>query len=219
MKGISITRSRRVESEEDRVKALAVLERTYAEEKGWVLDVSGMFPASDLGRTDISWFLATKSGEPIGVLRVVYDPSLGGYGAGGYHLENVDPSLDIGKFMAANRIAEIGRFAVVPERRKGVGVVLSLMRASTKEIVRLGYTQLITDVFENDPHSPLGFHTRVIGFKKVATHEVGELHHKGRRITLLLDIKLGYRNLKLRGNRFFRAVTRGWTPAMHDSLA
>jgi len=23
-----------------------------------------------------------------------------------------------------------------------------------------GYTQLITDVFENDPHSPLGFHSR-----------------------------------------------------------
>ena len=31
--------------------------------------------------------------------------------------------------------------------------------------------------------------------------------------------KGGYRNLKLRGNRFFRAVTRGWTPAMHESLA
>lgn len=217
MKGISITRSRRVESEEDRIKALAVLERTYAQEKGWVLDVSSMFPASDLGRQDISWFVASKGGEAVGVLRVVYDPSLGGYAS--YGLESVDPSVDIAKFIASNRIAEIGRFAVVPERRTGVGVVLSLMRASTKEIVRMGYTQLITDVFENDPHSPLGFHTRVIGFKKVATHEVGELRHKGRRITLLLDIKAGYRNLKLRGNRFFRAVTRGWTPAMHESLA
>ncbi len=217
MKGISITRSRRVESEEDRIKALAVLERTYAQEKGWVLDASSMFPASDLGRQDISWFVATKRGEAVGVLRVVYDPSLGGYAS--YGLESVDPNVDIAKFIASNRIAEIGRFAVVPERRTGVGVVLSLMRASTREIVRLGYTQLITDVFENDPHSPLGFHTRVIGFKKVATHEMGELRHKGRRITLLLDIKLGYRNLKLRGNRFFRAVTRGWTPAMHESLA
>ncbi len=217
MKGISITRSRRVESEEDRIKALAVLERTYAQEKGWVLDASSMFPASDLGRQDISWFVATKRGEAVGVLRVVYDPSLGGYAS--YGLESVDPNVDIAKFIASNRIAEIGRFAVVPERRTGVGVVLSLMRASTREIVRLGYTQLITDVFENDPHSPLGFHTRVIGFKKVATHEVGDLRHKGRRVTLLLDIKLGYRNLKLRGNRFFRAVTRGWTPAMHESLA
>ena len=217
MTGFSLTRSRRVESEADRLKAIAVLERTYGEEKGWVLDIAGMFPATDLGRSDLSWFLATKRGEPVGVLRVLYDPSLGAYQS--YKLEGVDPSLDIGKFLSTNRIAEIGRFAVVPERRSGVGVVLSLMRLSTREIVRLGYTQLITDVFENDPHSPLGFHTRIIGFRKVATHETGELRHQGRRITLLLDIKTGYRSLKLRGNRFFRAITRGWSEAMHASLA
>ena len=216
MKGFSITRSRRVETEEDRLKVLAVLEQTYAREKGWVLEVDSIFPASDLGRTDQSWFLASKGGEPVGVLRVVYDPSLGGYAD--YKLEATDPSVDVAKFLATNRIAEVGRFAVVPERRKGVGVVLSLMRASTKEIVRQGYTQLITDVFENDPHSPLGFHTRIIGFQKVATHETGELRHKGRRITLLLDMKAAYRSLKARGNRFFRAVTLGWTPAMHASM-
>ena len=203
MQGFSITRSRRVETDEDRVRAIEVLRRTYAEEKGWVLDAAAMFPAGDLGRDDVSWF-------------VVYDPSLGGYGS--YQLDNVDPTLDLGRFMADNRIAEIGRFAVVPERRTGMGVVLSLMRASTREIVRRGCTQLITDVFENDPHSPLGFHTRIIGFRRVATHEQGELRHKGRRVTLLLDIRSAYSKLKLRGNRFFRAVTRGWTPAMHARL-
>ena len=216
MQGFSITRSRRVETDEDRVRAIEVLRRTYAEEKGWVLDAAAMFPAGDLGRDDVSWFLASKRGEAIGVLRVVYDPSLGGYGS--YQLDNVDPTLDLGRFMADNRIAEIGRFAVVPERRTGMGVVLSLMRASTREIVRRGCTQLITDVFENDPHSPLGFHTRIIGFRRVATHEQGELRHKGRRVTLLLDIRSAYSKLKLRGNRFFRAVTRGWTPAMHARL-
>jgi hypothetical protein len=217
VQGFSITRSRRVEVDEDRIKAIEVLRQTYAEEKGWVLDAAAMFPTTDLGREDVSWFLASRRGEAVGVLRVVYDPSLGGYAS--YQLESLDPSLDIDRFIASNRIAEIGRFAVVPQRRSGMGVVLSLMRVSTREIVRRGYTQLITDVFENDPHSPLGFHTRIVGFRKVATHELGELRHKGRRITLLLDIRSAYRSLKLRGNRFFRAVTRGWTAAMHESLA
>lgn len=207
MQGFSITRSRRAETDEDRVRAIEVLRRTYAEEKGWVLDAAAMFPSGDLGRDDISWFLASKRGEAIGVLRVVYYPSLGGYGS--YQLDNVDPSLDLGEFMADNRIGEIGRFAVVPERRTGMGVVLSLMRASTREIVRRGCTQLITDVFEKDPRSPLGFHTRIIGFRRVATHELGELRHKGLPVTLLLDIGSAYGKIKLRGNRFFRAVTRG----------
>jgi hypothetical protein len=35
-------------------------------------------------------------------------------------------------------IAKVGRFAVIPRRRKGVGVVLSLMRAATREIVSPG---------------------------------------------------------------------------------
>ncbi len=217
MQTLGFTRSRRVETEEARREAVDVLRRIYVDEKGWVLDGDSLFPASDLGRTDISWFLARKGGAAVGVLRVVYDPALGHYAA--YALQNVDPDLDLGRFLATNRIAEIGRFAVVPERRQGVGVVISLMRAATREIVRLGYGQLITDVFENDPHSPLGFHTRVVGFRQVATHETGELRHKGRRITLLLDMKAAYRGLKARGNRFFRAITLGWTPAMHRSLA
>lgn len=216
MKVLGVTRSRRVETDADRRNALEVLARTYGDEKGWVLDVAGMFPASDLGREDVSWFLAVRSGRPVGVLRVLYDA---GKGYRNYALDSVDPAVDVAAFLAHNRIAEIGRFAVVPERRNGMGVALSLMRVSTREIVGRGFTQLITDVFENDAHSPLGFHTRVIGFKRVATHEFGELRHKGRRVTLLLDIRTAYRALKARGNRFFRAVTRGWTPAMHQSLA
>ena len=217
MTGFAITRSRRVETGDDRLRAIAVLERTYREEKGWVLDVASMFPESDLERGDIAWFLARRSGQPVGVLRVLFDPAAETYGQ--YKLDSVDPSVDVAAFLASNRIAEIGRFAVVPERRNGMGVALSLMRVATRDIVERGYTQLITDVFENDRHSPLGFHTRVIGFQKVATHETGELRHKGRRITLLLDIKHAYRSLKARGNRFFGAVTRGWTPKMHQSLA
>jgi hypothetical protein len=38
----------------------------------------------------------------------------------------------------------------------------ALMRAATKEMVARGYTHVITDVFEDDVHSPLGFHTRAV---------------------------------------------------------
>jgi hypothetical protein len=113
----------------------------------------------------------------------------------------------------------VGRFAVIPERRNGVGVVLSLMRAATREIVSRGYTQLVTDVFEDDPHSPFRFHTRIVGFRPVATHEAGELNAKGRRITLLLDVKIAYQTLKSRGTWFFRAMTKDWTEVMHKRLA
>jgi hypothetical protein len=53
----------------------------------------------------------------------------------------------------------------------------------------------------------------------VATHEVGELRYKGRRMTLLLDIRTAYQSLKRRGTWFFRVMTKDWTPTMHKGLA
>lgn len=194
-----------------------MLRATYQDEKRWVLDVEPMFPAGDLTRTDVSWFLATSRDRPVGVLRVHYDPPIEQYLA--YGLKPIAPDMDVAGLIRDQRIAEIGRFAVVPDRRKGIGVVLSLMRMATREVVEREYTQLVTDVFENDPHSPLGFHTRIAGFRPVATHEVGELLFKGRRITLLLDIKTAYLSLKARGSWFFRVLTRGWSQAMHNRLA
>lgn len=216
MKIFSLTRAKRVKTEADRQKVLAVLRTTYQQEKSWVLDVEPMFPASDLERQDVSWFLATSRDNAVGVLRVLYNPPIEQYLKYGL---TPTAGIDVTEFLRTERIAEIGRFAVVPERRNGVLVVLSLMRAATREIVNNGYTQLVTDVFENDPHSPLKFHTRIVGFKQVATHEVGELRYKGRRITLLLDIKVAYRSLKARGNWFFRSITRGWTETMHNRFA
>jgi hypothetical protein len=217
MKLFRLTRARRVETEADRQKALEVLRVTYRDEKAWVFDVEPMFLASDLERSNISWFLATKRGKPVGVLRILYNPSLEQYLK--YDLKRIDKSLEIEAFIRKGRFAEIGRFAVVPERRNGIAVALSLMRAATREVVLRGYTQLVTDVFENDPHSPFGFHTRVIGFRLVGTHEVGELGFKGRRLTLLLDIKVAYQSLKARGTWFFRVMTKGWTQTMHKALA
>lgn len=217
MKLFRLTRARRVETEADRQKALEVLRVTYRDEKAWVLDVEPMFLANDLQQHDISWFLATKRGKPVGVLRILYNPSLEQYLK--YDLKPIDSSLEIEALVKKGPFAEIGRFAVVPERRNGIAVALSLMRAATREVVSRGYTQLVTDVFENDPHSPFGFHTRVIGFRLVATHEVGELGFKGRRLTLLLDIKVAYQTLKARGTWFFRVMTKGWTQTMHKALA
>lgn len=217
MKKFELTRTKRVRTERDREMVLTVLAATYVEEKGWIDQVERLFPVEDLARPDVSWFLATKRGQPVGVLRVDYDPPLAKYLA--YGLKPIDASTDLAGLIANERIAEIGRFAVVPERRRSIAVVISLMYKATHDIVLRGCTQLVTDVFENDPHSPLGFHTRIVGFKPIATHEIGELRHKGRRITLLLNLKLGYCSLKARGNRFFRTMTRGWTASMHDRLA
>ena len=217
MKMLRLTRAKRVATESDRRKALAVMRATYQREKGWVHDVEPMFPQVDLLRGDVSWFIAARRNEPMGVLRVLYDPPIDQYKK--YGLTPIDAALKVDDFIRSERIAEVGRFAVIPERRKGVGVVLSLMRAATREIVFRGYTQLVTDVFENDPHSPLRFHTRIIGFRPVATHEIGELSFKGRRITLLLDIKIAYQTLKSRGTWFFRAMTKDWTEVMHKRLA
>ena len=74
MKMLRLTRARRVATEQDRQKALAVMRATYQREKGWVHDVEPMFPAEDLLRGDVSWFIATRRHEPMGVLRVLYEP-------------------------------------------------------------------------------------------------------------------------------------------------
>jgi hypothetical protein len=217
MRMLRLTRAKRVASESDRQKALAVMRATYQREKGWVHDVEPMFPKEDLARSDLSWFIATRRNEAMGVLRVLYEPPIEQYQK--YGLTAIDATVPAYDLIKSECIAEVGRFAVIPERRKGVGVVLSLMRAATREIVSRGYTLLVTDVFEDDPHSPLRFHTRIIGFRPVATHEVGELSFKGRRITLLLDIKIAYQTLKSRGTWFFRAMTKDWTEVMHKRLA
>jgi hypothetical protein len=217
MKIPRLTRATRVATMADREKALAVLRVTYQQEKGWVHDALSMFPESDLARDDVSWFIATRRDEPMGVLRVLYEPPIEQYHK--YALNPIDTSINVDEFIKSERIAEVGRFAVIPERRNGVGVVLSLMRAATREIVSRGFTQLVTDVFENDPHSPFRFHTRIFGFRPVATHEAGELNAKGRRITLLLDIRIAYQTLKARGTWFFRAMTKDWTDVMHKRLA
>ena len=207
----------RIRDESGRAAALDVLGATYRNEKGWVSDPRHQFPTKDLERHDIAWYIVRLEGRPVGVLRTLFDPPLLQYAR--YGLRLIDPRVDVEKFLRQHRIAEVGRFAVMPEHRGNMMLVAALMRSATEEMVTRGYTHVITDVFEDDPHSPLGFHTRVMGFRPVATHDHGELNCKSRRITLLLDMEASYRRLKARGNWIYRYLTAHWPDALHRRFA
>jgi hypothetical protein len=207
----------RITDEGGRTAALEVLGATYQREKRWVIEAEQQLPATDLARDDIAWFLVRREGRPVGVLRLLFDPPLLQYAQ--YSLTLLDPGIDVEDFVRRHRIAEVGRFAVVAEERGNLLLAAALMRAATEEMVARGYTHLITDVFEDDPHSPFGFHTRVMGFQPVATHERGELNCDSRRITLVLDLKSSYKRLKARGNWVFRYLTAGWPDAVHRRFA
>jgi hypothetical protein len=209
--------SERVADEAGRRNAVAILGETYHREKRWVTDATGQFPPGDLDRDDISWFVVKVAGEPAGVLRVLYDPPLAEYAKYGFKL--LDASVNVEDFVRTNRVAEIGRFAVLPRYRRRIAVAAALMGAATEETLARGFTHFVTDVFEDDPHSPLGFHTRVMGFRAVATHEVGELHSRSRRITMVLDLKACYRRLRERRSWIFRTMTGKWAEALHQRLA
>ena len=203
----------RVSDTAQRELAKKVLAATYSEEKGWVGDVGSQIPESDLERADISWFVTLVDAEPVGVLRVLYDPPLELYAKYGFELE---ADIDVEAFVKAHRIAEIGRFAVLPAFRKHIVVVAALMREASTETVQRGYTHYITDVFEDDPHSPYQFHTRVMGFQQVATHEVGELNCRSRRITLVLDLAASYKRLRAKGTWIYRYLTESWDERLHQ---
>ena len=207
----------RITDEAGRCAALQVLSATYQKEKGWIADPDHQFPASDVQRQDIAWFIARFDGCPAGVLRTLYDPPLLQYAK--YRLKLIDTQLDVEAFLKRHRIAEVGRFAVLAEHRSNLLLAAALMRAATEDMVDRGYTHIITDVFEDDVHSPLGFHTRVMGFTPVATHDHGELNCESRRITLVLDLKSSYQRLKARGNWVYRYLTARWPDALHQRLA
>lgn len=207
----------RVETAETREQALMVLRSTYQEEKGWVVQAESQFPERDLTDDNLSWFVASRGREPAGVLRVQYEPPVAQYRA--YKVTLLNRDIDVDGFLQTNRIAEIGRFAIVPRYRRNLLIAVALMRAATRETVERGFTHYITDVFESDPHSPYGFHTRVMGFAPVATHEHGELQCTSRRITLILDLKAAYQRLRLNNRWIFRALTADWDDRLHRQLA
>jgi hypothetical protein len=97
---------------------------------------------------------------------------------------------------------------ILSQYRHNLLVALRLMRISIKEVVERDYTHFITDVFENEPHSPFHFHTRVLGFQVIGRHIHGDLHCSCTRIILTLDIMKAYERVKNQRNRIYNLLTR-----------
>jgi hypothetical protein len=105
----------RVADAQSRVHALEVLRSTYQDEKRWVEQAESQLPESDLTSPQVSWFVAYRGAVPAGVLRVYYEPPVAQYRA--YDVKLLDQGIDVDRFLATNRIAEIGRFAIVQTSR------------------------------------------------------------------------------------------------------
>jgi hypothetical protein len=178
-----------------------------------------MFPASDLTDDAVTWIVATVDGAPAGVLRVHYDPPLHLYREYGLTALDDAAGLDVDAFIRAHRIAEIGRFAVLPAFRRRIRVVFWLIRLAALDTLARRYTHYVTDVFEGEEHSPYNFHTRVLGFTPVATHETGEMDCLHRRITLVLDIEEAYERLRATKNRLYRFLTDGLDARLRGELS
>ncbi len=206
----------RVEDEHGRDLALTVMRAIYRDEKQWIRQDEKLVSRADLADPGVSWFVVCVEDRPVGVLRVLYEVPLDEYREYGFQMRS--RGFDLEAFLKNNRIAEIGRFAVLPEFRRNLLAVVALMRAAVADTVQRGWTHYITDIFEGEQHNPHGFHTRVMGFQEVATHDVGELNCPNRRITLVLDLAHSYRRLRQQNNWIFRYLTEGWSSDLHQRL-
>ena len=207
----------RVETDFQHQMALEVMREVYRDEKHWVGEDEKLVAAADLDNRSITWLVAVLHYRPVGVLRVLYDPPLDLYREYGFRM--VDDTLNLEHLLRTSHIAEIGRFAVLPECRRNLRVAMSLMRHAGQETVERGYTHYITDVFEGERHSPYEFHRRVIGFRLVATHDHGELNCPNRRLTMILDIREALQRLRQSRRRVFRRLVGEWEPRAAGLLA
>jgi len=206
----------RVTDEQSREDVLSVMRVIYRDEKNWLEDDERLIARADITSKIASWFVARVQGKPVGVLRVLYKPQLELYQS--YRFKVVAGDIDIAAFVRSNKIAELGRFAILPEFRRNVRVAAGLMGAASLDTLEHGFTHYITDVFEGEQHSPYKFSLRVMGFQVVATHEKGELNCACRRITMLLDLKQTYHRLRLRNNWIFRTLTSNWDDRLHERM-
>jgi hypothetical protein len=131
----------------------------------------------------------------------------------------LEPDIDLEGLKRTGRFVDIGRFMILPKYRRNFRVVLKLMRGAIVEVVERGYTHFLTDVFEDDPHSPLKFHTQVLGFERIGTHRQGELACVSARIILILDIARSYQRLKRRQNKVWKELGVGIRDVMERLFA
>ncbi|HBF37617.1 MAG TPA: GNAT family N-acetyltransferase [Firmicutes bacterium] len=212
---MSVTKTFKVMDSKTRGLAIQVISAVYLQEKNWIRRPEDEIPADISLSNQYSWFLATVNGEPAGVIRLTYDPSLDFPPELGVTLNQ---GVDLERMAKDCKMVDIGRFMIVPQYRKNIRVVLRLMRAAIKEVVERGYTHFITDVFENDPHSPLHFHTKVLGFERIGSHLHGELNCSSTRIILTLDILKTYQKLKLHKNKIYLEMTEGIRELLDEQL-
>jgi len=196
----------RVDDGERRRAALGVVGEVYQAEKGWIPEATAEIPEDPGTEPGVTWLLARLGDEPVGVVRVAYDPSLAPPPELGVELE---PGVDLERLARSGRFAEVGRLMIRPQWRARPKIVLALMRAVGDEVVGRGVTHLITAVFEDDPHSPYRFHTRQLGFERIGTHRRGELACASRRILLVLDIARSLERLAGRRTSVATGLGRG----------
>ncbi len=206
-----------IDTPELHAEALNIFKEVYQEEKGWVGDRAQVFPLEDLHRSCVDWLGVRAGKRLVGVVRVLYELPFELYKSYGFKL--TANGLDIEKFIRDNRIAEVGRFAVLPQYRREIMAVAMLMRSAGMAAIARGFTHFITDVFEDDPNTPHGFHRRVLGFVEVATHDHGELKCASRRITMLLDLKQALTHIEGRKGWLFRFFRSGKLGKIRPAVA
>jgi len=199
---------RKATTPEDRKAILQVMAEVYQEEKAWIPNLDELFPLTDLQGNSCSWFLSSQGAEPVGAVRVLYDLPIGLYRS--YQFHPVEPGFDLLGLVTNHPVAEVGRFAVLAQHRNRFLAAALLMKAAVDDTITRGFTHYITDVFENEATSPLQFHTRVLGFEAIATHDWGEFRCANRRITLMLDIPKAIRQLSRKGGWIYRFICGDW---------
>jgi len=212
---MSRIRVRKVVDEATRELALEVIKGVYVDEKGWINDWDQQIPASPGFEESLSWFVATVNGRPAGILRLVYDPPLE---LPRHFKVTFNPDIDLAELSRDCRFVEVGRFGILPRYRRNFRVALRLMRSVLREVVMRGYSHFITDVYENEVHSPFAFHTRILGFEVIGSHLYGDLNCSCTRIILTLDILKGYLRLKRQGGSVYRILTHGIRGIMKKKL-
>lgn len=190
-----------------RADALAVLDEVYREEKGWLRGVEDEIVLAGTEDPAFTWLVAYVGETPAGAVRLAYDPPLELPSEAEVEL---DPRIDLDRLRRCGRFVEVGRLVISPRYRNRTAVVLSILRATISEVVARGYTHLITAVFEDDPHSPYDFHTRVLGFERIGSHRRGELHCQSRRILLTLDIARAYLRMKTSKGKLLGRLVGGF---------
>lgn len=213
MSGITVNR---VLSAEDRKAALGIVEQVFLQEKQWISAAGEQLPEVLEGNERFSWFLARIDGKPAGVLRLLYDPVLE---LPDEYDVRLLPGVDMERMKREGRYVEIGRFMIGESYRRNPRIALRLMRTAIREVIERDYTHFITDVFEGEKHSPLNFHTRVLGFEVIGKHLFGDLNCSSTRIILTLDILKVYSRIRNSRSRVYRELTQGIRGVLERKLS